>query len=81
MVLLSAGWSHDFGIHSFWVPTTLRSAEVWGPYSLKKPFWEQITFTQIYLWLGGLSPFLFASFSQDINVIYTIIIIAPLFLS
>ena len=33
----------------------------------KEPYWGQIAFTQIYLWRGGLSPFLFANFSVDIN--------------
>ena len=78
MVLLSAGRSHNFGIHSFWVATTLRSAEVWGPHLLKKPYQGQIAFTQIYLWRGGLFPFLFANFSEDINVTNTILL--PLFL-
>ena len=67
MVLLSAGWSHDSGIHSFWVATTLRSAKGVGTTLVKETFWGQIAFTQIYLWRGGLSPFLFVNFPKDIN--------------
>ena len=48
-----------------------------GTTLVKEPFWGQIAFTQIYLWRGGLSPFLFANFSLDINVIQKILV--PLF--
>ena len=34
-----------------------------GTTLVKEPFWGQIAFTQIYLWWGGLFPFLFANFS------------------
>ena len=38
-----------------------------GTTLVKELIWGQIAFTQIYLWRGGLSPFLFANFSKDIN--------------
>ena len=43
-----------------------------GTTFVKEPYWgqiafTQIAFTQIYLWQGGLSPFLFANFPKDIN--------------
>ena len=38
-----------------------------GTTFVKEPYWGQIAFTQIYLWRGGLSPFLFAIFPKDIN--------------
>ena len=49
-----------------------------GTTLVKERFWGQIAFIQIYLWWGGLSPFLFSNFSKYINVTYTILI--PLFL-
>ena len=48
-----------------------------GTTLVKEPFWGQIAFTQIYLWRGGLSLFLFANFSVDINVMDKILV--PLF--
>ena len=45
-----------------------------GTTLVKEPSWGQIAFTQTYLWRGGLSPFLFANFSKDINQ-YTLRII------
>ena len=49
-----------------------------GTTLVKEPYRGQIAFPRIYLWRGGLSPFLFTNFSKDINVTYKILI--PLFL-
>ena len=67
MVLLCAGWSHDFGITAMGRNLSTLCQSV-GTTLVKEPYRGQIAFPQIYLWRGGLPLFLFTNFSKDINV-------------